>query len=73
LEGTTVPIVNRQWIYSEPIRGNLRTDNFSLREAPLPKIRQGQALVRNKLISLDPANRVYFAMQTYRPQIQSAM
>lgn len=65
-----MPGVNRQWIYAEPITGNLRTDNFSLRETPLPKIRQGQALVRNKLISLDPANRVYFAMQTYRPQIQ---
>jgi hypothetical protein len=65
-----MPSVNRQWIYAEPIAGNLRTSNFALRETPLPRIQQGQALVRNKLISLDPANRVYFAMQTYRPQIQ---
>lgn len=65
-----MPETNRQWIYSKPITGNLRTDNFTLRESPLPTIRQGQALIRNKLISLDPANRVYFAMQTYRPQIQ---
>ena len=65
-----MPSLNRQWIYSKPITGKLETDNFSLRESPLPKIRQGQALIRNKLISLDPANRVYFAMRTYRPQIQ---
>ena len=65
-----MPSENRQWIYAQPITGHLRTDNFSLRVTPLPQIRQGQALVRNKLISLDPANRVYFAMQTYRPQIQ---
>jgi NADPH-dependent curcumin reductase CurA len=64
-----MPSVNRQWIYSKPITGYLSTDNFALRETPLPRVGQGQALVRNKLVSLDPANRVYFAMQTYRPQI----
>lgn len=62
--------INRQWIYAKPITGNLSIRNFSIRENPMPKLRQGQALVRNKLISLDPANRVYFAIQTYRPQIQ---
>lgn len=61
---------NRRWIYSKPVAGNLTVDNFELVETPTPTLRQGQALVRNRLVSLDPANRVYFARQTYRPQIQ---
>ncbi len=65
-----MPNTNRQWIYAKPLTGNLKTESFSLRESPIPRLRQGQSLIRNKLISLDPANRVYFAMQTYRPQIQ---
>ena len=60
---------NRQWVYSSPVTGNLTVENFSLREMPMPVLRQGQALVRNKLISLDPANRAYLAMQIYRPQV----
>lgn len=61
---------NRQWIYSKPVSGSLKLDNFTLEENPIPKLRQGQVLVRNKLISLDPANRTYFVMQVYRPQLQ---
>ena len=61
--------VNRQWIYARPLEGTLRPDNFALRKAPLPVLRQGQALVRNRLISIDPANRLYLAMQAYRPQV----
>lgn len=62
--------VNRQWIHASPIRDHLRVDNFERRDAPMPKLRQGQALIRNRLISIDPANRLYFAMQSYRPQVE---
>ena len=61
---------NKQWIYSSPVTGNLTVDNFSLQDVAIPRLRQGQALVRNKLISLDPANRAYLVEQGYRPQIQ---
>lgn len=61
---------NRQWIYSRPITGALEESNFSMRESAVPTIRQGQALVRTKLVSLDPANRTYFARQVYRPQLK---
>jgi len=62
--------VNRQWIYANPVTGALRTDHFSYRETPVPELRQGQALIRTRLISIDPANRLYFAMQSYRPQVK---
>lgn len=62
--------VNRQWIYGTPIVERLTRENFERRDAPVPALRQGQALIRNRLISIDPANRLYFAMQAYRPQIE---
>lgn len=61
---------NRQWIYSSPVTGKLTVENFSLQQVAIPELRQGQALVRNKLISLDPANRAYLVEQGYRPQLQ---
>jgi NADPH-dependent curcumin reductase len=63
-------VVNRQWIYDSVVTGKLTHANFALREAKVPALRQGQTLVRNKLLSLDPANRSYFAIQTYRPMLQ---
>ncbi|MBN8845703.1 MAG: NADP-dependent oxidoreductase [Sphingomonadales bacterium] len=62
-------MTNRQWIYAKPIEGKLATDNFKMRQTPVPTIRQGQTLVRNKVISLDPANRTYFKYQGYRPKL----
>jgi len=62
--------VNRRWIYAKPMAGSLSAGNFAYEEKPVPALRQGQALIRNRLISIDPANRLYFAMQAYRPQLQ---
>ncbi|MFA7555984.1 MAG: NADP-dependent oxidoreductase [Spongiibacteraceae bacterium] len=61
---------NRQWFYSKPITGKLKKENFSCREVNVPSLRQGQILVKNKLISMDPACRTYFSMQAYFPQLQ---
>lgn len=60
---------NRSWIYAAPLTGKLGIENFALREEALPPLRQGQALIKNRMISLDPANRAYFSAQTYRPQL----
>lgn len=65
-----MPNVNRQWIYTRALEGPLQLDHFACRDEPVPDLRQGQALIRTRLISIDPANRLYFAMQSYRPQIQ---
>lgn len=62
--------MNRRWIFARPLDGPLTLAHFERRDAPLPRLRQGQALVRVRLVSIDPANRLYFAMQAYRPQLQ---
>jgi NADPH-dependent curcumin reductase CurA len=62
--------LNRQWIYARPVTGELATENFAYREVPVPVPGQGQVLVRNRLVSLDPANRTYFVMQNYRPKLE---
>lgn len=61
--------MNRRWIYARPLEGPLTEDHFERRDAPIPDLRQGQALVRVRLVSIDPANRLYFALQAYRPQL----
>lgn len=61
--------VNRRWVFAHPLEGSLTEAHFERRDMPLPQLRQGQALVRVRLTSIDPANRLYFAMQAYRPQL----
>jgi NADPH-dependent curcumin reductase len=64
-----MPTTNRQWIYSKAVTGKLSIDNFSYREEPVPEPKESEALVRVKLISLDPADRVYLVAPTYRAQV----
>lgn len=61
--------LNRRWIYARALEGPLSASHFERRDQPAPQLRQGQALVRVRLVSIDPANRLYFAMQAYRPQL----
>ena len=61
--------INRRWIFARPLEGKLTEAHFERREEPVPALRQGQALVRVRLVSIDPANRLYLAMQAYRPQV----
>lgn len=61
--------VNRRWVFSRPLDGPLSEAYFERRDAALPALRQGQARVRVRLVSIDPANRLYLAMQAYRPQV----
>src|SRR5262249_4992560 len=60
--------MNRQWIVaSTPIAG-VTTDNFRLAEEPVPAVKPGLALIRNKLISVDPANEVWMKVAGYQRQ-----
>ncbi len=61
--------MNRRWIYARPLEGPLSASHFDRRDQPASQLRQGQALVRVRLVSIDPANRLYLAMQAYRPQL----
>ncbi len=61
--------VNRRWVFARPLKGPLSEAHFERRDAAVPALRQGQALMRVHLVSIDPANRLYLAMQAYRPQV----
>jgi NADPH-dependent curcumin reductase CurA len=61
---------NGQWIYSKDVDGPIDVDNFSYREAPLPKPGLGQTLVRVNLVSIDPANRNWILRPSYVPQVE---
>ncbi len=48
---------NRQWrLTSRPV-GRMKESDFSWRQEPTPALQEGQALVRNLYLSLDPASR----------------
>jgi NADPH-dependent curcumin reductase len=61
--------LNRRWIFARPLDGPLSEAHFERGDAHVPTLRQGQALMRVRLVSIDPANRLYLAMQAYRPQV----
>src|SRR5215467_7170732 len=49
--------INHQWrLAARPI-GNLTEADFQWAEEPVPELKEGQVLVRNLYLSLDPANR----------------
>ena len=54
---TTGAMVNRQWRLAARPEGLIKESNFVLREEPIPEPQEGQVLVRNLYLSLDPTMR----------------
>lgn len=48
---------NRQWRIAHRPEGLARLSDFEWKEVPVPSPGPGEALVQNKLLSLDPTNR----------------
>src|SRR5271166_7092695 len=63
--------VNRQILLVEKPVGKLGNEHFRLVEAALPKLNDGEALVRVRLISLDAANRARMHGATYRAELET--
>src|SRR5258705_10500454 len=63
--------VNRQvWLKSRP-NGIPRAEDFAIRDAPIPAPKEGEFLVRNAYLSVDPAMRGWIAdKSTYWPRIE---
>ena len=63
--------VNRQFLLlSRPI-GDIKESDFEYKEAPVPTPSQGEALVRNLYLSLDPTNRIWMSdMVQYMPPVE---
>src|SRR5690606_34129288 len=52
-----MPEANRRIVLARRPKGAVSPDDFRLEEAPLPTIGEGQVLVRNRFLSLDPYMR----------------
>ncbi len=63
--------VNRRLLLKSRPEGRVSADNFDLVEEPVPEIGEGEALVRNTWLSLDPTMRVWMTdAPGYLPPVQ---
>jgi NADPH-dependent curcumin reductase CurA len=63
--------LNRQWLLRERPTGMVDPSNFELREEAVPEPADGEFLVRNLYLSLDPAMRTWMtAMRSYVPPVE---
>jgi len=60
---------NRKWVLKERPQGLPGREHFELQEEALPQPAEGQFLVRNLMLSCDPAQRSWLARDTYVPRI----
>jgi NADPH-dependent curcumin reductase CurA len=60
---------NRQILLAEVPKGKLAPEHFRLTEAPVPTPKDGEVLLRVRLISLDAANRAWMQGATYREAV----
>lgn len=61
--------INRQIRLQSRPKGLLAPGDLQLSEAPLPALRDGQALANVKYISMDPTMRVWMAGDSYLPAV----
>jgi NADPH-dependent curcumin reductase CurA len=62
--------MNRQWLYAKQPVGKIGQDTFQWHEGPIPVPRDGEVLVRTRMLSLDPANRAWMMGKTYRDALE---
>ena len=62
---------NKQILLVETPKGKLATSNFKLNMGEIPSPKDGEALVKVKLISLDAANRAWMQGATYRSAVEA--
>ena len=63
--------VNRQWRLAARPSGPIKKSDFEWREEPLPSLNQGEVLVKNLMLSLDPTNRIWMQeTDSYLPAVR---
>ncbi len=60
---------NRQWILNARPAGKLTGEEFLWNEAPIPQSSDGQVLIRTLWLSVDPAQRIWMARDSYKPAV----
>jgi NADPH-dependent curcumin reductase len=61
---------NRQIVLKSRPKGAVTRDNFDIKTTPLPAIGDGQALIKNLYLSIDPTIRGWIERDTYLPAIE---
>jgi NADPH-dependent curcumin reductase CurA len=63
--------MNRQWVLKRRPEGEIREGDLEFVTQPLPELAEGQVLVRNIYLSLDPTNRIWMSdMDQYMPPVE---
>jgi NADPH-dependent curcumin reductase len=60
---------NRQWLLGTRPAGKLTGEEFQWNEAPVPRPTDGQVLIRTLWLSIDPAQRIWMARDSYKPAV----
>ena len=60
---------NRQWILNARPESKLTGEEFRWNEAPVPRPSDGQVLLRTLWLSVDPAQRIWMARDSYKPAV----
>ena len=60
---------NCQWILNARPAGKLTGEEFLWNEAPIPRPSDGQVLIRTLWLSVDPAQRIWMARDSYKPAV----
>ncbi|MES1991961.1 MAG: NADP-dependent oxidoreductase [Pseudomonadota bacterium] len=63
--------INRQILLMETPSGKLAADHFSLNDGQIPTPKDGEVLLKIKLVSLDAANRAWMQGATYRSAVEA--
>lgn len=64
-------IINSQWRLAARPHGMPKESDFTWKQETVPALREGQILVRNILLSLDPTNRVWMEdRDSYLPKLE---
>jgi NADPH-dependent curcumin reductase CurA len=59
---------NQRWILkSRPKPGPLSDEYFELIKSPIPQIKDGEFLIKNRMLSFDPTQRGWMERDTYMP------
>ncbi len=61
--------MNRQILLAETPKGKLGPEHFKMQERAMPSPKDGEVLLKVRLISLDAANRAWMQGATYREAV----
>lgn len=63
-------MLNHQWRLAARPDGKVKESDFKWHEEAVPELADGQILIRNVYLSLDPTNRIWMATDSYLPAVK---